>query len=92
MKGWFPIWKDRVSSGWTSWANHEHKHDQGRLLEGTRVAAINGNIGDHTWNGVNGTIFCVDPKEQMVVVMIAVTPGEIRKVYREKINALLWGT
>jgi CubicO group peptidase (beta-lactamase class C family) len=55
------------------------------------VAAINGNIGDYTWNGANGTIFWVDPKEHMVVVMTAVTPGEIRKVYREKINAIIYG-
>lgn len=55
------------------------------------IAAINGNIGDYTWNGANGTIFWADPVEQMVVVVGAVTPGEIRKVYREKINALIYG-
>jgi CubicO group peptidase (beta-lactamase class C family) len=55
------------------------------------VAAVNGNVGDYTWNGANGTVFWVDPKEQMVVVMSAVTPGDIRKVYREKINALIYG-
>ena len=55
------------------------------------LSAINGNIGDYTWNGANGTIFWVDPKEKMVVVMMAVAPGEIRKIHREKVNALVYG-
>jgi CubicO group peptidase (beta-lactamase class C family) len=55
------------------------------------LSAINGNVGDFTWNGANGTIFWVDPKEQMVVVMMAAAPGEIRKVHREQVNALIYG-
>lgn len=55
------------------------------------LSAINGNVGDFTWNGANGTIFWVDPKEQMVVVMMGVAPGEIRKIHREKLNAVIYG-
>ncbi len=55
------------------------------------LSAINGNVGDYTWNGANGTIFWVDPKENMVVVMMAAAPGEIRKIHREKVNALVYG-
>ncbi|NDY82581.1 beta-lactamase family protein [Orrella sp. NBD-18] len=55
------------------------------------IAAINGNVGDYTWNGAYGTTFWADPKEKMVVVMMAATPGEIRKEYRERINALIYG-
>jgi CubicO group peptidase (beta-lactamase class C family) len=55
------------------------------------LSAINGNVGDFTWNGANGTIFWVDPKEQMVVVMMSVAPGEIRKVHREQVNAVIYG-
>ncbi len=55
------------------------------------LSAINGNVGDYTWNGANGTIFWVDPKEQLVVVMMSVAPGEIRKIHREKLNALVYG-
>lgn len=55
------------------------------------VASSNGNIGDFFWNGANGTLFWVDPKEQLVVVMGAVAPGEIRKVHREKLNAVIYG-
>jgi CubicO group peptidase (beta-lactamase class C family) len=55
------------------------------------LSAINGNVGDYTWNGANGTIFWVDPKEQMVVVMMGVAPGEIRKVHREQLNSVIYG-
>lgn len=55
------------------------------------VAATNGSVGDYTWNGANGTIFWADPKEQLVVVVMSVGPGEIRKYYREQIAALVYG-
>jgi CubicO group peptidase (beta-lactamase class C family) len=54
------------------------------------LSATNGNIGDYTWNGANGTIFWVDPKEKLVVVMMAAAPGELRKEYRERLNALIY--
>ena len=54
------------------------------------LSAINGNIGDFSWNGAYGTTFWADPKENMVVVVMAATPGEVRKEYREKINALIY--
>jgi CubicO group peptidase (beta-lactamase class C family) len=55
------------------------------------LAAINGNTGDYNWNGANGTMFWVDPKEQMVVVMMAATPGQIRNTLREQVTALVYG-
>ena len=55
------------------------------------VAAINGNVGDYSWNGANGTIFWVDPKEDLVVVMMSAAPGEIRKIMREKTAAVIYG-
>ena len=55
------------------------------------MSAINGNVGDFTWNGAYGTIFWADPQEQMVVVMMGVAPGDIRKVHREQLNAVIYG-
>ncbi len=55
------------------------------------LSAINGNVGDFTRNGANGTIFWIDPKEQMIVVMMAVASGEIRKVHREQLNSVIYG-
>jgi CubicO group peptidase (beta-lactamase class C family) len=50
---------------------------------------IMGSAGDFTWGGANGTNFWVDPKEQLVVVFMAHTPGPIRLHYRKVINALV---
>ncbi len=55
------------------------------------IAGTNGSVGDFTWNGANGTIFWVDPKERLTVVVMGVSPGEIRKYYREQIAALVYG-
>jgi CubicO group peptidase (beta-lactamase class C family) len=50
---------------------------------------IMGSPGDFTWGGANGTNFWVDPKEQLVVVFMAHTPGPLRLHYRKVINALV---
>jgi CubicO group peptidase (beta-lactamase class C family) len=55
------------------------------------LSAINGNVGDFTWNGAYGTVFWADPKEQMVVVMMGVAPGDIRKIHREQLNSVIYG-
>jgi CubicO group peptidase (beta-lactamase class C family) len=48
-----------------------------------------GSPGDYGWPGATGTNFWVDPKEQLVVVFMAATPGPIRWYYRRVINALV---
>ncbi len=50
---------------------------------------IMGSPGDFTWGGANGTNFWVDPKEQLIVVFMAHTPGPMRLHYRKVINALV---
>ena len=55
------------------------------------VAAVNANVGEFSWNGATGTLFWVDPVEELVVVMMAATPGEVRKIYREKLPAVIYG-
>lgn len=55
------------------------------------IAATNGTVGDYSWNGANGTVFWVDPRERLTVVMMSVGPGEIRKYFREQMAALVYG-
>jgi CubicO group peptidase (beta-lactamase class C family) len=50
---------------------------------------VMGSPGDYGWAGATGTNFWVDPKEQLVVVFMAATPGPIRWHYRQVINALV---
>ena len=60
-----------------------------RLVDG--VAAVPGSPGDYTWNGANGTLFWNDPAERLSVVAGTAGPGEIRKLYREQMAALVYG-
>jgi CubicO group peptidase (beta-lactamase class C family) len=55
------------------------------------LSTNNGNVGDYSWNGAYGTVFWADPKEQMVVVMMGVAPGDIRKIHREQLNSVIYG-
>ena len=46
------------------------------------VSSFAGSVGDYNWAGAGGTYFWVDPKEQLVAILMAQTPGEIRSHYR----------
>jgi CubicO group peptidase (beta-lactamase class C family) len=46
------------------------------------LAVAPGSVGDYSWAGAGGTYFWVDPKEQLVAVLMAQTPGPIRTYYR----------
>jgi CubicO group peptidase (beta-lactamase class C family) len=48
-----------------------------------------GSVGEFTWAGAYGTNWWADPKEELVVVFMAQTPGPIRWHYRYAINALV---
>jgi CubicO group peptidase (beta-lactamase class C family) len=54
------------------------------------IAGVHGSEGDYAWGGVGGTFFWVDPKEQLVAVMMAQTPGAMRQVYRRMIKTLVY--
>ena len=54
------------------------------------IAAVPGSEGDYAWGGAAGTFFWVDPKEQLVAVMMAQTPGPIRQSYRRMIKTLVY--
>ncbi len=54
------------------------------------IAGVHGSEGDYAWGGIGGTFFWVDPKEQLVAVMMAQTPGAIRQVYRRMIKTMVY--
>lgn len=54
------------------------------------VSPINGSKGDYSWGGAYGTFFWVDPKEELVVVYMAHTPGPARQHYRALLAALVY--
>ena len=55
----------------------------------TGESAVTGTTGDYNWGGANGTMFWVDPKEELVVVYMAHTPGEPRLYYRALMKSLV---
>jgi CubicO group peptidase (beta-lactamase class C family) len=59
-----------------------------RTLES--VTPMMGSPGEFNWPGAGGTNWWVDPREDMAVVFMAVTPGPIRWHYRQLVNALVY--
>jgi CubicO group peptidase (beta-lactamase class C family) len=53
------------------------------------VAGVPGTPGEFLWSGAQGTMFWVDPKEEMVAVFLAATPGPVRRHYRELVKQLV---
>lgn len=49
-----------------------------------------GSPGEYTWGGSQGTYFWVDPREELVVVYMAQTPGDIRRYFRQLFPALVY--
>jgi CubicO group peptidase (beta-lactamase class C family) len=53
------------------------------------VAPNEGSVGDYTWNGVGGTHFWVDPKEDMFVVFMIQSPRQ-RPHYMNMIRDMVY--
>ena len=53
------------------------------------VSPFLGSVGEFGWGGAYGTQFWVDPKEQLVVIFMAHTPGSQRAHYRQLIGSLV---
>ena len=55
------------------------------------LSAVPGNPGEYSWNGAYGTQFFADPSEKLVVVAGTAAPGELRRYYREQVQAIVYG-
>lgn len=53
------------------------------------VAGIMGSPGEFHWSGSQGTLFWVDPHEELAVVFMTQTPGDTRVHYRQVIPTLV---
>ena len=54
------------------------------------VVRLMGSVGDFSWPGASGTNWWADPKEGLVVVFMAHSPGPTRWHYRQVINAMVY--
>ncbi len=60
------------------------------VRQGAGIAGVHGSEGEYAWGGVGGTFFWIDPKEQLIGLMMAQTPGPIRQTYRRMIKTLVY--
>jgi CubicO group peptidase (beta-lactamase class C family) len=54
------------------------------------IAGFPGSAGDYTWAGYGGTYFWVDPKQELVAVMMTQAPGPSRAYYRRLVRQLVY--
>lgn len=54
------------------------------------IVRLMGSVGDFSWPGASGTNWWVDPREELVVVWMAHSPGSIRWKYRQMVNAMVY--
>ena len=55
-------------------------------------ASVNGSVGDYNWGGAGGTVFWVDPKERMLVVLMMQAPSQrirYRAIVRDMVYAAI---
>jgi len=57
---------------------------------GDGLAPAAGTAGDYNWSGYAGTTFWVDPKEQVVAVMMTQSPGAQRTYHRNLVRQLTY--
>jgi CubicO group peptidase (beta-lactamase class C family) len=55
----------------------------------TGRSGVPGTPGEFHWTGAQGTMFWVDPKEELIAVFLANTPGPVRRYYRELVKSLV---
>ena len=54
------------------------------------IAAVPGSQGEYTWGGSAGTYFWIDPKEELIGIMMTQAPGPSRPYYRREIKQLVY--
>ncbi len=60
------------------------------VRQGPGMAGVHGSEGDYAWGGYGGTFFWIDPKEQLIGLLMAQTPGASRQHYRRMIKTLVY--
>jgi len=53
------------------------------------LAGQSGSIGEYGWAGAGGTYFWIDPKEQLIGILMTQAPGPSRLYYRQLFKELV---
>lgn len=62
-----------------------------RVMMDTTVAGSNGSIGEYGWDGLPGTYFFIDPKEELVFVYMQQIEQNADQVLRRKMRQIIYG-
>ncbi len=60
------------------------------VRQGAGIAGVPGSAGEYMWAGYAGTFFWIDPKEQLVAVLMTQAPGPSRPYYRRELKQLVY--
>ena len=60
------------------------------VRSGAGIAGVPGNAGEAMWAGYGGTYFWIDPKEQLVAVLMSQGPATTRAYYRRMVKTLVY--
>jgi len=60
------------------------------VRQGAGVAATPGSAGEYMWAGFGGTYFWIDPKEELVGVLMTQAPSPERSYYRKLFKQLVY--
>jgi CubicO group peptidase (beta-lactamase class C family) len=60
------------------------------VRSGAGIAGLPGSAGEFMWGGAGGTLFWVDPKEELVAVFMSQGPAESRTFYRRLVKQLIY--
>jgi CubicO group peptidase (beta-lactamase class C family) len=54
------------------------------------IAGVPGSVGEYTWGGFAGTYFWIDPKEELIGILMLQAPGPARVQYRKLFRQLTY--
>ncbi len=60
------------------------------VRHGAGMAGVQGSAGEAMWAGYGGTYFWIDPKEQLVAVLMSQGPAASRAYYRKMVKTLVY--
>lgn len=82
--------KQRASMWFNSTCGYGYGNLMRVMLEQS-VATSNGSIGEYGWDGLAGTYFCADPKEELIIVYMQQNKDGAHQMTRRKMRNIIYG-
>ncbi|NLK46109.1 MAG: serine hydrolase [Treponema sp.] len=87
--------KDNLNEVQKKWVNFDNMHGYGygnflRVMTHLPTASSNGSIGEYGWDGLPGTYFFVDPKEELLMVYMQQIKDGADQHLRRKMRQIIY--